>query len=144
MRILKIFILCSFCCLLACTSSSSAKSSKKANHKLLDKKTFLLKSTAVAASYGYSQRNPVKVGGGSDEDTFNQTRYMNALLGPQGEIISYRLKGSCCYYKTKDGQTALLEQYEISYGDPVIKTIIFLTSFETDELKAPKGFTFKE
>ena len=42
-----------------------------------------LTKTATSRDYGYTEANPIKVGGGSA----GERRYLNSLRGPQGQVI---------------------------------------------------------
>ena len=115
---------------------------------LIDANTFLLSGTAVETAYAYTEQNPVKVGGFEEnKERLNQRRYLNALLGPNGEEITYQHVKSCCYKKIKlpDGreQLAFLDQFELQIGTSNRKLVIFISTFEQDQLLAPRGLTYK-
>ena len=79
-------------------------------------------TTAVLAvstdpEYGVSQKKPVCVAGISEEKVKNQHQHLNALRGPNGEAISYRRRGSCCDFKTRNGPIdgmGLLDVYALT------------------------------
>lgn len=113
--------------------------------ELVDLNTFKIDEVAKSAAYGYTSQQPIKVGGADDnQGILNERRFLNALRGPNGESVTYKLKGSCCYYKLPDSSVAnigLLDQYELTVSGQ--KYILFLSSFEAaEELLAPKGFSF--
>ena len=111
---------------------------------MLNDQAYLLTSISGDKTYAYTQENPVKVGGGPT----NERRYLNALLGPDGESIQYRRRGSCCPFKTPNGIMGggMLDIYEIVYKDehnekPIL---LYINMYDADSLKAPVGFTFKQ
>lgn len=129
----------------------SCKSNKAAidnEGPFLNANTYQLYDISKDAKYAYTEGFPVKVGGqNKNEGPLNQRRYLNALLGPDGEKIYFKHIKSCCYKKVKqsDGNVQLtyLDQYEISVSGKKQRFIIFLSMFEKEELLAPRGFTFK-
>lgn len=102
-----------------------------------------LAKMAKDPTYGYSKDVPVPVGGGFGEGSHNVYRYLNALLGPDGQVVHYVRVGTCCPFKTPkspfDGE-GLLEVYEVSYegGKPVR---LYFNWYESGELCIPKGLT---
>ncbi|HEX5653307.1 MAG TPA: hypothetical protein VFX58_09545 [Chitinophagaceae bacterium] len=114
---------------------------------MLDNNTFELKEISSDETYGYSENNPVKVGGVKDsEGPLNERRFLNALLGPNGETVSYSRKGSCCPFKTPNGFSGagLLDRYEVSYEGLEKPVYIFINMYDFGELRAPRGFSFKK
>jgi hypothetical protein len=114
-----------------------------------DANTYQLYDISKDAKYAYTQGFPVKVGGkNKSEGPLNQRRYLNALLGPDGEKTHFKHVKSCCYKKIKQSngsvQLTYLDQYQISLEGKKQRFIIFLSMFEKEEeLLAPRGFTFK-
>jgi hypothetical protein len=53
---------------------------------------------ADGSTYGYSDRNPVKVG----EDPPNERRFFDALPGLRVETVTHMRIGSCDAFKTKN------------------------------------------
>ena len=100
-------------------------------------------------TYGYSEKNPIKVGGADkSEGPKNERRYLNALSGPNGEEITYSRKGSCCAFETENGFLGggLLDRYEVKWKGGKKSLIIYINMYDMDdkELKAPKGLTLRE
>lgn len=97
-------------------------------------------------SYGFSEKNPIHVGGvKSMQGPQNEQRYLNALLGPNGEEISYFRRGSCCSFKTPNGfmNTGLLDVYKVSWGGSDTMTL-YIDMYDYGTLYAPVGFTYKK
>ena len=146
-----------FCMLVAAIAVSSCSSSKKtsatqttkastANYELLDRETFKLTGVSDDDTYGYSEKNAIKVGGGIESGAANERKYLNGLLGPNGETITYVRRGSCCPVKSENGimGTAILDIYEIKYNDEMKPIVLYINMYDPGELKAPKGFTYRK
>jgi hypothetical protein len=106
---------------------------------LLDENTFKVTSISTDKTYGYSEKNPVKVGNGPK----NARRYLNALAGPHGEKISYTRIGSCCTFKTATGYGGIgqLDKYRITWPGQAAPILLYVNMFDLGELKSPSGFT---
>ncbi|MES2486510.1 MAG: 2-dehydro-3-deoxyphosphooctonate aldolase [Bacteroidota bacterium] len=98
---------------------------------------------AVAGDYGYSEKNPIKVGG-VNSGPANERAYLNRLTGPNGEAVTYVRKGSCCQFETPNSSWGgMLDVYIVTIaGDPVKKEL-YINMYDKDELHAPKGFILK-
>ncbi|MHB1278489.1 MAG: 2-dehydro-3-deoxyphosphooctonate aldolase [Bacteroidia bacterium] len=127
----------------ACASSTSLTNGPKT--KLKDDNTFLLKEISTDKSYGYTEENPIRVGGALDNGPLNERRFLNALAGPDGQDITYTRTGSCCPFKSPNGirGTGLLDRYEISIKGMSKKRILYINMYDRAVLKAPVGFTIK-
>ena len=138
--------------MLGCNPSKKASGSKnnptfdKSQADLMDDRTFKISEISDDGSYGYTKENPIKVGGvKSSEGPLNERRFLNALLGPNGEKISYNRKGSCCGFETPNGLMGggLLDMYEVTYSGLEKPIILYINMYDFGILKAPKGFTFR-
>ncbi len=97
-------------------------------------------------TYGYTQENPIKVGGYSEKDgPDNERRYLNSIYGPNGEIIGYTREGSCCSFRTLNGMEGfgLLDRFKISYEGLKEPVILYLNMYDHELPKVPFGFTVK-
>ena len=113
----------------------------KAAGKSFDKHIVRLTKLATDQSYGFSEKNPVKVGGGPT----NQHEYLGLLRDPQGKPVQYARRGSCCAYKLDSAPMgmALLDRYQIYYFDEAGKqqtTTIYISFYEYEEPKVVMGF----
>lgn len=128
----------------ACASSTSLTNGPKT--KLKDDSTFLLKEITTDKTYGYTEGNPIRVGGALDNGPLNERRFLNALAGPDGQEITYNRTGSCCPFKTPNGikGTGLLDRYEITIKGLNKKRILYINMYDRAILKVPVGFTVKE
>ena len=132
-----------FLLLLGCTSSKSGTASKP---KLKDHNTFVVTELSADKTYGYTEGNPVKVGGvEKSEGPLNERRFLNALAGPNGERITYSRLGSCCHFKTKNGIMGggLLDKYQVQWEGLAEPVLIYINMYDYGPLKVPAGFTAK-
>ncbi|MFK7000244.1 2-dehydro-3-deoxyphosphooctonate aldolase [Flavobacterium oreochromis] len=109
--------------------------------------SFVITKNATDKKYAFTEFYPVNVGFTSLEDgENNQKRFLNALAGPKGEPISYKLVESCCPFPTNraDVGAGMLDIYEITYPGQSKPTIIYLNKFERGELMIPVGFSAKK
>lgn len=121
---------------------------KKATGELLNANTFKLTEVSTDETYGYSEKNAIQVGGAKDQaGPTNERRFLNALLGPNGETVEYVRLGSCCPVPSKNalyGKNAILDKYEVKYDGLEKPIILYINMYDYSPLKAPKGFTFRE
>lgn len=133
--------------LLALSCASTKSVSKNHAQTVLNNNTFLITEIATDHSYGLSEKNPVEVGGVSDQSgPMNERRFLNALAGPNGEEISYFRAGSCCPVKSDNGMSgmALLDRYRVTYAVSKDTVSIYINMYDSSLLKAPYGFTLKK
>jgi hypothetical protein len=84
-------------------------------------------------TYGYTKDNPIKVGGDWFDGPARERAYLDALSGPNGEIVSYERNGSLNYGDT------ILDEYTVRYAEETV--ILYLDEYTYEELMAPVGFT---
>lgn len=104
------------------------------------------KGTIVANdSYGYSQDNPIKVGGVNNGPVMER-KYLNSLTGPNGEPVSFYRNGSCCPFETKNGFMGggMLDIYSVTYEGKGDTVKLYINMYDSDKLMAPKGFIMKQ
>jgi len=105
---------------------------------------FLIQETSTDASYGFTETNPVRVGGGKEAGVRNQQRYLNALLGPKGQPLEYQREGSCCAFKVDGGgidNEGQLDVYTITWKGRKEPLKLYLNMYEEGALAAPVGLT---
>jgi hypothetical protein len=121
----------------------SCKSSKGAGSSG-NKKSSSVTTISTDKTYGFTQENPIKVGG-TGSGPANERKYLDALAGPNGESISYVRVGSCCPFNTPNGLMGggMLDRYEIKWSGQTAPVYLYLNMYDKDELKAPVGFTIK-
>ncbi|MGN6491572.1 MAG: hypothetical protein ACTHLE_06205 [Agriterribacter sp.] len=114
----------------------------------LDENTYLLTEPATDKSYGYTKENPVKTGGSKEHSgPMNERRFLNALLGPNGESIGYFRAGSCCGFKTPNGlmnNMGLLDIYRVWWQGSKDTVSIYINMYDKGDLYIPVGFTARK
>lgn len=109
--------------------------------------TYLLTAITEDKSYGYDQSNPIKVGGGLSSGASNERRFLNALLGPNGEEVHYSRVGSCCAFKTPNGlmnNTGLLDKYWLTWAGSSDTLNIYINMYDKGDLQIPVGLTARK
>ena len=104
-----------------------------------------LKAT-TDSTYGYTEENPIKVGGMNEQrGPDNERAFLNSLLGPDGQELTYKREGSCCPFETPNGFAGygLLDMYEIKYEGLEEPITLYLNMHDSEELYVPVGFTKK-
>jgi hypothetical protein len=99
-------------------------------------------------SYGFTEANPIKVGGRSEHvGPKNERRFLSALKGPNGETVRFYREGSCCLFKTPNLESGLkgsLDIYKV-YWDGINDTLqIYINMYDKDSLMIPVGLTSKK
>ena len=133
--------------LISCSTSKRISGvdygSPKLKQELLDDNTFKVTLYSQGDSYGYSENNPIMVGGNS-EGPKNERRFLNALAGPNGETIEYYRIGSCCPFKTKNSEWGgMLDKYNVTYKGLDKSLIIYINMYDSDTLKVPVGLKLR-
>lgn len=107
----------------------------------------ILKLEQVSAdkSYGFSQKNPVKVGTGSNGGLENEQTYLDLLRDETSQSISYLFKGKCCDYFSKNaiGGKGFLSKYEIAFklkNGTSKSSTVYLTQSEFSQPLILNGF----
>lgn len=127
-----------------CSCSSTRQSAKTT---LQNNQNFILKEVSTDITYGFSEKNPIEVGGAEKgEGPFNERRFLDALAGPNGEEVSYTRAGSCCPLKSKNGfmGMALLDNYRVTWKGSNDTVSIYINMYDYGALKVPVGFTIKQ
>lgn len=109
--------------------------------------SFIIEKKATDKKYAYNENYPVNVGFTTLEDGLNnQLRYLNALAGPNGEKISYKLVDTCCPFPTKrsDMGAGMLDIFEITYEGQKKTILLYINKYERGELMIPVGLSAKK
>lgn len=104
-----------------------------------------LSTASQDKTYGFSGKNPIKVGTGLKGGPANQRAFLNLLRDSQGNTISYERKGSCCDYKSENGFLGIAKSdiYEITYLNKKGKkktTLLHISFYDYEEPMIPMGF----
>lgn len=100
-------------------------------------------STNSDTRYGYSESNPIKVGGVSEGPT-REREYLSSLSGPNGELVWYVRQGSCCPFDTENSPFGggMLDKYSVTYEGKSDTVTLYLNMYDEDVLYAPDDFKF--
>lgn len=148
----KITVLILALIIVGCASQKKSKSSgigdtRSKSVASIDNNTYLLVDKSVDSTYGFIESNPIKVGGSKESSgPLNERRFLNALLGPNGEDVHYNRKGSCCHFKTPNGMfnnTGLLDVYSVYWKGSKDTLNIYINMYDKGDLLIPVGFTAK-
>lgn len=106
--------------------------------------TYLLTKYSRDSTYAYTAANAVKVGGAKDSNgPKNERRYLNALLGPNGEPTKYHRLGSCCNFKSPNGLFGggVMDLYEVYWNGCKDTLNIYINMYDEGNLEIPVGLT---
>jgi hypothetical protein len=109
--------------------------------------SFILNKKADNEKYGHHPDYPINVGFTTPEEgTKNITLFLNALAGMNGEKITYSKIAACCPYPTKKDVmgVALIDKYEIVYGNIKKPIVLHFNRYEKGELMIPSKFTARK
>ena len=108
--------------------------------EFLNDKVMNLTAMSEDKSYGITQEKSIKVG-----SIENEYKYINALTGPNGEIIKASRLMSCCPFKSKNKPegNAYLDVWQITYQGLQEPITIYLSSYDFDNPKCIKGLNYK-
>jgi len=101
-----------------------------------------LKGVSADPAYGMVQDKPIRAG----KDYAAEWAFLNALRGPNGEVVHYRSLGPCCFFTHADAARgkAFLDRYELSYDGLAQPAILYFSLFADDVvLEAPAGFAYE-
>ena len=136
--------------ILSCVSTKSTLKNVDDNApipKLSAQNSFVITEYSKDKKYAYNADYPVNVYFKSAKlDSINQLRYLNALAGPKGEILSYKKIETCCPYPTKKNEmgAGFLDIYEITWVGNQSPIKLYLNSYEKGALLVPIGLTVKK
>ncbi|NLN32798.1 MAG: 2-dehydro-3-deoxyphosphooctonate aldolase [Flavobacteriaceae bacterium] len=116
--------------LISCSTSLSTRAMEKKSEGL----------------YGYSEKNPIKVGGAMQgEGPAREREYLNSLTGMNGESVSFFRLGSCCPFETENSGMGMgmLDRYSVTYEGKEDTVVLYINMYDEDVQYAPEGFKFK-
>lgn len=93
-------------------------------------------ATSTDERYGLAIATPVQVGGGAMYGPARERRYLDALRGPDGQVVRYRRTGSMT---GPDGNT-ILDAYETTYDGLAKPVTIYVDEYHFTDPMAPRGF----
>lgn len=103
--------------------------------------SMILNKISTKKKYGFEPNHKfsIKVGKIS-----NQSAYMRALRGPNGEEVQFRRVASCCSFKSASAMmgVGLLDVYDVYHSGLEKPITLYLNGYDYEEPMAPVGFTF--
>lgn len=145
--VLFLFSSCSSSKKTTSSSNESTENIEPTEHALFNEITFLLTEVSTDKKYGYSEENPIKVGGlDKSGGPKEERKFLNALTGPNGEDVTYNRINSCCHFESERGMfgMGLLDVYEVKWVGLKKPKILYINMYDYGQLKAPYGFGFKK
>lgn len=105
-----------------------------------------LSNVSEDPTYGYTQENPVMVGGGPDYGPSREKWFFDHLVGPDGNAVEYARKGSCCSFESDSwhGLGGALDIYEVSHPGFEAPSLLYVNMYECITPQAPRGFGLLE
>ncbi|HYI12163.1 MAG TPA: hypothetical protein VEK57_24125 [Thermoanaerobaculia bacterium] len=97
--------------------------------------TMSLPTRATDATYGYSEANPVKIGGGLGQGADRTYQFLNALRGPNGEAVRYDRSGSSF------AGEVLLDVFTVTYPGLDQPRTLYFNWYEEGQAMVPVGLT---
>lgn len=139
--------------LITVSSCVSSKSTLKnvddyAPDLLLNKNnTFVITEFAKDKKYGYNPDYPINIFfQNTNNETLNESRFLNALAGPNGEKITYSKLETCCPFPTKRSNmgAGFLNVYELKWEGQKKPIKLYLNVYEKGILMVPMGLRLKK
>ena len=115
--------------------------------KLTKNNTFVITAFSKDKKYGYDKDYPINIFyRGTKDDVINQQRFLNALAGPNGEVITFSKLESCCPFPSKNTVmgAGFLDVYEIKWEGLKKPILLYLNIYERGQLMVPVGFSLKK
>jgi tetratricopeptide (TPR) repeat protein len=105
-----------------------------------------LTKTSGSRMYGFSDKDPIKVGNAPDGGPANERAYLELLRDAKGNPVQYEKIGSCCGYKSDNAPKgmALLDKYQMSFLNDAgeQRTVyVYLSFYDYEEPQILYGFT---
>jgi len=109
--------------------------------------TFAITLFSNDKKYGYNPDYPINIFyQNTRNETLNETRFLNALAGPNGEKITYKRLETCCPFPTKrsDMGAGFLNVYELTWLGQKKPITLYLNVYEKGILMVPMGLSLKK
>lgn len=130
---------------IASTTTTTAEGGSVITSEMIGRSraTMSISKPAADPTYGYSEANPVKIGGGFGGGVDRVYQYLNALRGPNGEALRYDRVGSCCSFKTSASPfgEGLLDVFTVTYPGLDQPRRLYFNWWEESEAMVPVGLT---
>ena len=107
---------------------------------------FDIKGTSTENKYGYTEQEPIKVGGGTSAGY--HFMFLQHLRGPNGEMLEVNRIGSCGVYLSPDStltkfKEGVLTCFSINCSGFKEPRILYFDKYRVGNLYIPKDLTWK-
>jgi len=109
--------------------------------------TFVITEYSQDEKYGFDPDYPINVFFRNTKDeNLNAERFLNALAGPKGEVLSFTKIESCCPFPTKHNEmgAGFLDVYELKWDNQTTPIKLYINIYEKGYLQVPMGLTLKK
>ncbi|MEN2399886.1 2-dehydro-3-deoxyphosphooctonate aldolase [Flavobacterium sp. MC2016-06] len=110
--------------------------------------TFAITLFSTDKKYGYDPDYPVNIfyRNTTENEAVNETRFLNALAGPNGEKLTYTRLETCCPFPTKRSNmgAGFLNVYELKWEGQKKPIKLYLNVYEKGILMVPMGLSLKK
>lgn len=109
--------------------------------------TFAITLFSSDKKYGYDPDYPINIFfQNTNNEALNETRFLNALAGPNGEKITYMRLETCCPFPTKRSNmgAGFLNVYELKWEGQKKPVTLYLNIYEKGILMVPMGLSLKK
>lgn len=109
--------------------------------------TFVITLFSSDKKYGYDPDYPINIFfQNTNNEALNETRFLNALAGPNGEKITYTRLETCCPFPTKRSNmgAGFLNVYELKWEGQKKPVTLYLNIYEKGILMVPMGLSLKK
>ncbi|MBE8724094.1 2-dehydro-3-deoxyphosphooctonate aldolase [Flavobacterium hungaricum] len=109
--------------------------------------TFAITQFSKDKKYGYDPDYPINIFfQNTNNEALNETRFLNALAGPNGEKITFTRLETCCPFPTKRSNmgAGFLNVYELKWEGQKKPVILYLNVYEKGVLMVPMGLRLKQ
>lgn len=108
---------------------------------------FEIEGPAKSKKYGYTEKDPIKVGGGVSAGY--HFMFLQHLRGKNGERLQVERLGSCCDYKNADADIGLngsgvLTTFKIYYPGMPEPKILYFDKYRKGKLYIPHWLTWEK
>ena len=145
----KLSVLLLICCVtLSCKTKDVSISNidSNASRPMLRNDKYILTEIATDKIYGYIESTPINLGFSKYIKNNIASYYMDALSGPNQEVLHYKFIESCCPFITKTGGTGtgLLDKYEITWDGNNKPLYLYINKYEKGKILIPMGLSAKK
>lgn len=149
---MKKIILVLFLALMAVSCVSTKSTLKNVDDNAPDlvlkkNNTFAITLFSSDKKYGYDPDYPINIFfQNTNNEALNETRFLNALAGPNGEKITYTRLETCCPFPTKRSNmgAGFLNVYDLKWEGQKKPVKLYLNIYEKGILMVPMGLSLKK